>query len=362
MENIKKEYRQELVERMERQIAKIRTSFFADADQSKFAEYIGLSRQTFGNIENNKKPMTKLQYVAICSLLDRKKNQYISCGDRDKLIDLLKFFNKNEWMEVVTDKLDSLSKLYKYSFLDEWMDSFDIDENEIGLTNAKFVKQAKDSIVVVHVESFTDINAFNETMDILKPLIEKNNLIVYITPTYIHQTKDLDKIIKKIQEQTNNEKKEDNDDISIMLNLAQIKAQVMQNIKDGIFHEFDNNITKEYTPQKVIRFFDASWPIIPISLLCENKIMEVIMNKVIPRDILKQIIQSENNNLMYTCKNNRITYAKYNTHPTNEMLIETFKYWYINIMTLYFEENQNEAKKINEQVRYIMKEFENMTK
>ena len=94
-------YREDLKNEMRKNLYDIRTIFFNNADQTTFAKYIGLSRQTYGNIENpdSSKNMTELQYVAICSLLDWKKNEYIRLKDVDNIKSLLQTTGKYEWIE-----------------------------------------------------------------------------------------------------------------------------------------------------------------------------------------------------------------------------------------------------------------------
>lgn len=83
------------------------------------ADYIGVTRQTINNLENNKSKMTITQYIAICAVIDNK------CKVNNEILEKIKQIivdNSNLELDMDSNKL----------FLDTWFSIFSSDISKEG--------------------------------------------------------------------------------------------------------------------------------------------------------------------------------------------------------------------------------------
>lgn len=304
-----KAYRQDLIDFMKTKISSIRKDFFPNIDQSKFAEYIGLSRQTFGNIENGKKNMTSTQYIAICSLLDQKKNYYIRNGDKESLLRLLNGFNKkDEWI----NNIDNYSDLYKYSFLDDWMKTFSDVESKIPYTKKEFIKLAKNNKVELFIFSFNKLKDFNNTMSLLKELVNKHDIYVYVRKKdYNKYISSAERIITSITPKGDlcfdNEEKN-------LLDIIKIKAGLVQFVQDGIIKVDEN---ENFDKEQFIRILSPNKKIYRFALIYQDPDLKYLFESFYKN--LSEMIQQESKIINFSIKNSMVFKVDCEKRlPTNE--------------------------------------------
>jgi len=64
----------EKIQNLQRKLRLLRQVF--DININNFADLIGVTRQTIYNIENDKTPLTKTQYLAICQIFEVLMEKY----------------------------------------------------------------------------------------------------------------------------------------------------------------------------------------------------------------------------------------------------------------------------------------------
>ena len=185
------------------------------------AEILDITRPTISKLEKCVNKLSGAQYLAICSLIEKKKNEIlvtlddISLNEKDfmrlaraklfvmspfydtsfmfNLIDLETFKKKNNEIGYAR----AISNLRKYTCLDKWMDT--INYNEF-LSNDYVEKLIDNGDIIIDFSSFNCISDLNNILNKYTKSDTNNKSCMYFL------YKDLLKLLDKIQDDIENKK------------------------------------------------------------------------------------------------------------------------------------------------------------
>lgn len=119
-------------------------------------EYMGLTRQTINNIENQKTSMSATQYVALCAVLDRKVKEQphlmqallavLSGNDEYNKLVTNKFDNNRDVIDLLESPFGNTDN--NISFLEKWFSSFPEVKNNQESLNDGYVFDEKGLITI----------------------------------------------------------------------------------------------------------------------------------------------------------------------------------------------------------------------
>lgn len=320
--NKKAAYREDLKDEMRNNLYDIRTIFFNNADQTTFAKYIGLSRQTYGNIENpdSSKNMTELQYVAICSLLDWKKNEYIRLKDVDNIKSLLQTTGKSEWIESLTKSSDNLSSLYGLSFLDEWMRSFYVDDSELPLTTSDVIMMAKERKLIFSTRTYQNMDQYNETMKFIKYLVNNHGIKVYVTTELLKERDNVYSLINGLE-------KPNDEYFRMTLNRNMIDLRIAEAVNDGILTLVKKEDPRASSGNEVMSLVGCNILEPSLKSLCQYEDIRIALQKIflITDKHLRKIISKSEGIKCFTYKSGRVFEIKKEEPLTKENFMRIFE-------------------------------------
>lgn len=187
IDSIAKSKRNELIlnlqgSEMHPKLKLIRESFLDIKTSVELAEILDVTRQTMSKLEKCTNKLSGAQYLAICSLIEKKKNELLQKLDSDdagkkekkntldKLLMISVFYKREfllniiRWLFYIEGKKDNknreiIASLRKITCLDNWLDTLDYNE-VISSDKEKFI----------NCDTYVDLSSFNEIRDLISIL------------------------------------------------------------------------------------------------------------------------------------------------------------------------------------------------